>query len=148
MEDENFNKELEDLFKLFKKLLEKESVGDIPGVDPAQLEQLKQFMSQFDDVKDEMKVEMSKVDPFTKQIIASLVSQLRLQLDPDGLESEPASATELIAEKEKELRQMDNAEDRRKAILATIDNALKNPELSDAEIDELLDKRAQITAKD
>ncbi len=148
MEDENFNKELEDLFKLFKKLLEKESVGDIPGVDPAQLEQLKQFMSQFDDVKDEMKVEMSNVDPFTKQIISSLVSQLRLQLGPDALESEPASATEIVAEKEKELKHIDNAEDRRKAMLETIDNALRNPELSDAEIDELLDKRAQITAKD
>ena len=57
MEDENFRQELEDLFRLFKRLVEKESLDEMPGVDPQQLEQLKAFMAQFDDVKDKLKIE-------------------------------------------------------------------------------------------
>ena len=57
---------------MFKKLIEKESLGDLPGVDPQQVEQLKMFMAQFDDVKDELKVEMLHIDPFTKMMISTM----------------------------------------------------------------------------
>ena len=40
MEDENFNKDLHDLFVLFKKLLEREAEGELPGVQSEQMEQL------------------------------------------------------------------------------------------------------------
>ena len=69
MEDENFNNELEDLLNMLKKLMEKQDLSSIPGVDPQQLEQLKMFMSQFDELKDDMKIEIYKLDPFTKQIV-------------------------------------------------------------------------------
>ena len=71
MEDENFNQELEDFFRLFKHLLEKESSGSLSGVDPDQLEKLKMFMSQFDEVKDDLKGELHNMDPFTKMMISS-----------------------------------------------------------------------------
>ena len=131
MEDENFRQELEELFRLFKRLVEKESLDELPGVDAQQLEQLKAFMAQFDDVKDKLKVEMVHVDPFTKMMISSLVKQLREQLgdDVDILEETPTV----------QIESMDTIE--------AIDEQLKKPGLSDEEIDALLDRRSQISSK-
>ena len=64
MEDENFNNELEELLNMLKQLMEKQDLSNVPGVDPAQLEQLKAFMAQFDEMKDDMKIEIYTIDPF------------------------------------------------------------------------------------
>lgn len=130
MEDENFRKELEDLFKLFKKLIEKESSEGLQDMDPQQLEQLKAFMAQFDDVKEKLKVEQVHVDPFSKMMVSSLVQQLREQLGPDALldEEEPQLA-------------IDEA-----TTIEAIDDMLRNPNLTDQEIDDLLDKRMQLSS--
>ena len=127
MEDENFRQELEDLFKLFKRLIEKEASEGLEGMDPQQVEQLKAFMAQFDDVKEKLKVENVHVDPFSKMMVSSLVKQLREQLGPDALvDDEPAVA-------------IDEAN-----TIEAIDEMLKNPDLTEQEIDDLLDKRMQI----
>ena len=128
MEDENFRKELEDLFKLFKRLIDKESTEGLQDMDPQQLEQLKAFMAQFDDVKEKLKVEQVYVDPFSKMMVSSLVKQLREQLGPDAL-----------VDDEEPLLSIDEANS-----VEAIDEMLKNPNLSDQEIDDLLDKRMQI----
>lgn len=134
MEDENFKQELEDLFRLFKRLVERESLDEIPGVDSQQIEQLKAFMAQFDNIKDQLKMEKVQVDPFTKMMVSTLVKQLREQLGDD---------IEGIGEIE---------ESRHVAIeeptsIAAIDEMLKNPDLTDNEIDALLDKRSQFSNK-
>lgn len=134
MEDENFKQELEDLFRLFKRLVERESLDEIPGVDSQQIEQLKAFMAQFDNIKDQLKMEKVQVDPFTKMMVSTLVKQLREQLGDD---------IEGIGEIE---------ESRHVAIeeptsIAAIDEMLKNPDLTDDEIDALLDKRSQFSNK-
>ena len=147
MEDENFNQELEDFFRLFKHLLEKEASGELPGVDPAQMEQLKMFMSQFDEVKDDLKGELHKVDPFTKMMISSVVKELRKQLGPEAEEIAPLSAEEIVSQREEELRTVADDQARSRALIATIDEQLKNPSLSDEEIDALLDKRSQISSR-
>ncbi len=126
MEDENFRKELEELFRLFKRLIEKESMDELPGVDPQQLEQLKAFMAQFDDVKDKIKLDQVHVDPFSKMMVSTLVQQLREQLGPE--------AEEMLEETVEEPMSIE-----------AIDERLRNPNLSDAEIDDLLDRRAQIS---
>ncbi|MCR5644863.1 MAG: hypothetical protein K6F96_00520 [Bacteroidales bacterium] len=131
MEDENFRKELEDLFKLFKVLIEKEASEGLQDMDPQQVEQLKAFMAQFDDVKEKLKVEQVHVDPFSKMMVSSLVKQLRQQLGPDALR---------YYEEEEEPRiAIDQA-----TTVEAIDNLLRNPDLTDQEIDDLLDKRMQI----
>ena len=132
MEDENFRQELEDLFRLFKRLVERESLDEMPGVDSQQIEQLKAFMAQFDNIKDQLKMEKVQVDPFTKMMVSTLVKQLREQLGDD---------IEGIGEIE---------ESRHVAIeeptsIAAIDEMLKNPDLTDDEIDALLDKRSQFS---
>ena len=134
MEDENFRQELEELFRLFKRLVEKESLDELPGVDSQQLEQLKTFMAQFDDMKDQLKVEMVHVDPFTKMMISSLVKQLREQLGDEADEIEMIQDANRVAIEEP-------------TSIEAIDELLRNPNLSDEEIDALLDKRSQISNK-
>ena len=116
---------------MFKRLIEKESGNEMMDVDPQQLEQLKAFMAQFDDVKDKINIEMIPVDPFSKMMVSTLVQQLREQLGPEAEELEEASQEPLEA--------LDTIE--------AIDERLKMPGLSDAEIDALLDKRSQISSQ-
>ena len=128
MEDENFRQELEDLFKLFKRLIEKEASEGIQGMDPQQVEQLKAFMARFDDVKEKLKVEEVHVDPISKMMVSSLVKQLREELGPDALVDD--DDTDLAIEEA--------------TTVEAIDELLKNPNLTEPEIDDLLDKRMQI----
>ena len=132
MEDENFKKELEDFFKLFKRLVERESLDDLPGVDPQQLEQLKTIMSQFDDVKDSLHIDMRQVDPFTKMMISSMVKQLREQLGPEAdEETDELSAEEIVNRRAEELKALSDESQRDVSLIETIDEQLKNPNLSD-----------------
>ena len=129
MEDENFKKELEDFFRLFKRFVERESFDGLPSVDPQQLEQLKAFMSQFDDVKDSINMEQIHVDPFTKMMISSLVQQMREQLGPEWEAEDVVTAEEIVDRREEELK------------------ALSDEKQRDVEIDALLDRRSQISSK-
>ena len=149
MEDENFKQELEEFFRLFKRLIEKESLGDLPGIDPQQVEQLKMFMAQFEDVKDELKVEMLHIDPFSKMMISTMVKQLREQLGPDDFEDEThrVTAEEVVNQREEELKALSDEAQRDVSLIETIDEQLKNPNLTDEEIDSLLDRRSQISSK-
>ena len=54
---------------------------------------------------------------------------------------------DLLNRRETELQALSDASQRYQSLIETIDEQLKNPELSDAEIDMLLDKRSQISAK-
>ena len=145
MEDENFKKDLEDLFTLFQRYIERETEGEIPGVDPSQMEQLKSFMSRLDEVKSSIHSENLNVDPFTKMMVSSLVKQLREEMGPVMETSDEPSAEELVSQREAMLSDVSDPVARNRALLETIDEQLKNPELSDEEIDALLDKRRQIS---
>lgn len=133
---------------MFKRLVERESLDDLPGVDPQQLEQLKTIMSQFDDVKDSLHIDMRQVDPFTKMMISSMVKQLREQLGPEAdEETDELSAEEIVNRRAEELKALSDESQRDVSLIETIDEQLKNPNLSDEEIDVLLDKRSQIASK-
>ncbi len=147
MEDENFKQELEEFFRLFKRLVEKESLGDVPGVDQKQMEQIKSFMAQFENVKDELKIEMIHADPFTKMMISTMVKQLREQLGPDADVMETPSVEDIVDKREEELKALTDESQRMVSLIETIDEQLKNPALSDEEIDALLDRRSRISSK-
>lgn len=147
MEDENFKKELGEFFRLFKRLMEKESLGDIPGVDPQQLEQIKAIMEQLEGSEDSLNIDMRQVNPFTKMVISSMVQQLREQLGPEAEETTEVSAEEIVNRREEELKALTDEAQRDVSLIETIDEQLKNPNLSDEEIDALLDKRSQIASK-
>ena len=146
MENENINNQMKELFRLFKKMMEKYPPDSMPGIDKAQAEQLKMMLSNYD----EMEISFSS-DRFglfdeetTKKILSRLIQQLRDQLgeeaDEDVVVKEQPS---IVDKKEKEFEQLPT-EDRYIALLDAIDAELKKPNISMEEIDILLDKRKKI----
>lgn len=143
MENEEINKQMEELFRLFKKMMEKYPPDSMPGIDKAQAEQLKMMLSNYDSMKVSFSSDMFGFfdEETTKKILAKLISQLREQLGEDA--EEVVERVSLVEQKEKEFEQLPT-QDRYMALLDAIDAELKTPNLSMEKIDELLDKRKEI----
>ena len=143
MENEEINKQMEELFRLFKKMMEKYPPDSMPGIDKAQAEQLKMMLSNYDSMKVSFSSDMFGFfdEETTKKILAKLISQLREQLGEDA--EEVVEKVSLVEQKEKEFEQLPT-QDRYMALLDAIDVELKTPNLSMEKIDELLDKRKEI----
>lgn len=143
MENEEINKQMEELFRLFKKMMEKYPPDSMPGIDKAQAEQLRMMLSNYDSMKVSFSSDMFGFfdEETTKKILAKLISQLREQLGEDA--KEVVEKVSLVEQKEKEFEQLPT-QDRYIALLDAIDAELKTPNLSMEKIDELLDKRKEI----
>ena len=143
MENEEINKQMEELFRLFKKMMEKYPPDSMPGIDKAQAEQLKMMLSNYDSMKVSFSSDMFGFfdEETTKKILAKLISQLREQLGEDA--ENFVEKVSLVEQKEKEFEQLPT-QDRYIALLDAIDAELKTPNLSMEKIDELLDKRKEI----
>ena len=145
MDEENFSNELENMLNKIKQMIENQDFENMPNVDPEQLEQLKMFMSQFDEIKDELKVEIFKLDPFTKQIMSAFMGKLGdLNFQTT---TAPKPASETTVNKEVELKDIPGTNENYTSQLAEIDKKLRNPQLNDDQINELLDRRAALMAK-
>lgn len=145
MDEENFSNELENMLNKIKQMIENQDFENMPNVDPEQLEQLKMFMSQFDEIKDELKVEIFKLDPFTKQIMSAFMGKLGDLNFQTTTAPKPASETPV--NKEVELKDIPGTNENYTSQLAEIDKKLRNPQLNDDQINELLDRRAALMAK-
>ena len=145
MEDNNLDNGLENLLNMFKKLMENQDLDAIPGINEVQKEQLKMFLEDFDELKDDMKVEIYKLDPFTKQMVGMVMGQLKNftgeQMPGIDLNTTPA---EPPVNKEKQLTDIPGTTENLEAHLAAIDDQLRQPDLSDEEINRLLDERTSI----
>ena len=134
MEDENFRKDLDELFRLFKKLMENKSSDDIPGVDKFMLQQFQVFFSNYDTMKDQIAQQLQgQFGDSVKDMVRTLVQQLKEELDEDELlyfedvEEEPLVAIDEVGNSIKE-----------------IDEMLTNPNLTEEQINDLLDRRANL----
>lgn len=143
MENENINRQMEELFRLFKKMMEKYPPDSIPGMDKAQAEQLKMMLSDCDSMKVSFSPGMFGMfdEEMTQKILDKLIQQLREQLGEDAYDVEPQVS--IVDKKEKEFEQLPTY-DRYVALIDAIDTELKKPGLSMEEIDNLLDKRKNI----
>ncbi len=137
---------MKELFRLFKKMMEKYPPDSMPGIDKAQAEQLKMMLSNYDEMEISFSSDMFGLfdEETTKKILSRLIQQLRDQLgeeaDEDVVVKEQLS---IVDKKEKEFEQLPT-EDRYIALLDAIDAELKKPGISMDEIDILLDKRKKI----
>jgi hypothetical protein len=145
MENDNINKQMEELVRLFKKMMEKYPPDSIPGIDKAQAEQLKMMLSNYDDMKISISSDMFGIfdEETTQKILSRLIKQLKEQLGEDAYEEEVVEKLSIVDKKEKEFQQLPT-EDRYVALLDAIDTELKKPNLTMDEIDTLLDKRKKI----
>lgn len=131
MEDEEFKKNIEELFQLFKRLVEKHPMEDIPGMNRFQYEQLKSFLSNYESMKDQISFEMlHQVNEPMKQMLATFIKQLREQLGEEEIVVQPVEKLSAPNDAETDLRM--------------IDEMLTKPGLTEAEIDQLLDRRLAI----
>ena len=145
MDENNFNNGLDDLLNMFKKLMENQDLDAIPGINEEQKEQLKMFLEDFDEIKDDMKVEIYKLDPFTKQMVGMVMGQLKnFTGENQEVMNQNAVPQEPPVNKEKQLTDIPGTTENLEAKLSAIDAQLRKPDLSDEDINRLLDERTAI----
>jgi hypothetical protein len=149
MENDDLKNKMNELFRLFRKVMEKFPPDDVPGMDKTQLDQLKMYLSQYDAMKDNMSVEIYGMmdNEMTRNIIDMLINKLRDQLGEDADEPEMIeNHIQDVEKKEKAFESLQTGENYH-ALINSIDAQLKNPDLTDDEIDTLLDKRQKLLNK-
>ena len=145
MDDNNLNNGLDDLLNMFKKMMENQDLDAIPGINEEQKEQLKMFLEDFDELKDDMKVEIYKLDPFTKQMVGMVMGQLQTFTgNSPQVATHSTTPQEPPVNKEKQLTDIPGTTENLEAHLAAIDDQLRQPDLSDDDINRLLDERTAI----
>jgi hypothetical protein len=145
MDENNLNNGLDDLLNMFKKMMENQDLDAIPGISEEQKEQLKMFLEDFDELKDDMKVEIYKLDPFTKQMVGMVMGQLKnMPGMPQQTPDQATAPTEPVVNKEKQLTDIPGTTENLEAHLAAIDDQLRAGNLTDEEINQLLDERTAI----
>ena len=152
MANDDLKKQIDELFRLFKKVMEKFPPDDVPGMDKAQMDQLKAYLTQYENVKDQFSVEMFSMmdNDMAKQFISMLTQKLREQLGEDAdldVDTESDSHIKDVEMKEKAFESLQTGENYQ-VLIDAIDAQLKNPNLTDEEIDTLLDKRQRLKLKD
>lgn len=149
MENEELKKQIDELFRLFKKVMEKYPPDDVPGIDKDQVEQLKAYLTQYELIKDQFSVEMfSMMDSgMAQNFISILIKKLREQLGEDAdIDDLPADHIKDVELKEKAFESLQTGENYQ-VLIEAIDSQLKNPDLSEEEMDALLDKRQKLINK-
>lgn len=138
MEDESFKKDLDELFRLFNKLIKDKSIDDVPGLNTAMLKQFEFFFSNYDTMKDQLMYQLQgQYGDSVKEMVRTLVKQLREEVgEDDFLIIEDEIEAPLI---EEELQKIEGKTEREK-----IDELLKNGKLTEEQINELLDKRSNL----
>ena len=145
MDENNLNNGLDDLLNMFKKMMENQDLDAIPGISEEQKEQLKMFLEDFDELKDDMKVEIYKLDPFTKQMVGMVMGQLKnMPGMPQQTPDQAAAPAEPVVNQEKQLTDIPGTTENLEAHLAAIDDQLRAGNLTDEEINQLLDERTAI----
>lgn len=128
MDEGTFKKQIDELFRLFNKLMEQHPMDEVPGINKFQLEQMKMFLRNYETMKDQLSYEMmGQMNEPMRQMISLFIRQLKQELgepedfeEPDAMHVKPASNLEQI------------------------DERLKQPGLSEDEINHLLDERARL----
>ena len=143
MDENNLNNGLDDLLNMFKKMMENQDLDAIPGINEEQKEQLKMFLEGFDELKNDMKIEIYKLDPFTKQMVGMVMGQLK-NFTGEGQQPAQNAAPQSSVNKEKQLTDIPGTNENLEAKLAEIDKQLRNPDLSDDDLNRLLDERSAI----
>ncbi|MDA3941945.1 MAG: hypothetical protein PF694_00235 [Bacteroidetes bacterium] len=132
MEQDDFKKDIEELFRLFHKMMEQYPEEDLPGMDKMQLQQLKLFLRNYESMKDQISLEMmGAVNEPMRQMLRMFIKQLREQLGEEDFIQ--ADDVPIIRE--------DNAA----VTVELIDEMLRRPGLKADEIDRLLDERAMLS---
>lgn len=140
MDIEKFKQELDELFRLFNKLMEKQGseMENIPGINKMMVEQFKVFFTNYENMKDQIAYQLQgQFGDSIQEMVETLIRQLRDELG----EEEWMIAPDTDVPISHTIQQ--NVTDPEKEI-AEIDELLKNSDLTPEQIDELLDRRSRL----
>lgn len=130
-EERSFNENLDLLIKLFKKLKERTSLDEMSGIDKTFYQNFEYLLGNYENMRDQLSEELlDKFGEPVKGMIASLVEQLKAELGDDISDLGQEESVE------KEIEVPDD--------LSKIDEMLKRPNLSEEEVNKLLDERSKI----
>lgn len=133
MEDERFKHDLDELFRLFKRMVEEQSMDDIPGVDKQMLRQFQFFFDNYENMKDQISSQLQgQFGAPVKEMVRNLLKQMREQLGEEEYLSKAVDNDTAIS--------IDISTP--EVDIKAIDEMLKNPNLTEEQINELLDQRA------
>jgi wyosine [tRNA(Phe)-imidazoG37] synthetase (radical SAM superfamily) len=126
--ERSFKEDLDLLIRLFKKLKDKTPLESIPGIDKNMYKSFDMFLSNYEMMRDQISEDLLQQfgEPM-KKMIADLVQQMKNELGSDFEQEEPSE--EMIALK-RDIEQ--------------VDELLKNPGLSEEEVNKLLDERVML----
>ena len=125
--NDSFEKDLEQLIRLFKKIKTKTTSEQFAHLDPSFMQNLDFIINNYEMIKGNIPKEMfgQMGIPF-QQLLREFINQLKRELGEDTNEIVEGEKMELVNDIEK------------------IDMMLKNPGLGEDEINKLLDKRSEI----
>jgi len=130
--DRSFSENLDLLIKLLRKLKDKSQFEGMPGVPKMFVMNFDFFLQNYEKMKDQISEQLLQQfgEPI-KQMVADMIDQLQDELDTGIIpELETTAETPVITGQKKSLEE--------------IDNLLKNPSLSQEEIDKLLEERHRL----
>lgn len=147
MDMEQFKQDLDELFRLFNKLMEKQETGmeEIPGINKMMLQQFKFFFNNYEQMKDQIAYQLQgQFGESVQDMVKTLIQQLREELGEDDfmLEEEDNAASkeiDTIISEDKPAGAFDPQKE-----IAKIDELLKNKNLTPEQIDQLLDRRSNL----
>jgi hypothetical protein len=142
MDMEKFKRDLDELFRLFNKLMDKQEdeMMELPGFSKAMLEQFKFFFSNYENMKDQIALQLQgQFGEPVGEMVEGLIKQLREELGEEEWMVEPATedAVEIPPVPEKAITDVNEE-------IAKIDKLLQNPNLTPEQVDELLDRRSKL----
>ena len=147
MNMEQFKQDLDELFRLFNKLMEKQESGmeEIPGVNKMMLQQFKFFFNNYEQMKDQIAYQLQgQFGESVQEMVRTLIQQLREELGEDDFLiediEEDVESKEIEAIASDESKSSINAKEE----IAKIDEMLKNKNLTPEQIDKLLDRRSNL----
>ncbi len=142
MNNEKFKQDLDELFRLFNILMEKQSnsFDDIPGVNKMMLQQFRMFFNNYETMKDQIAYQLEgQFGEPIHQMVQTLIEQLKQELGDDILLYPEIKEDTKVNIIKTNIPVLNTNEE-----IAKIDALLKKPGLSAEEIDALLDRRSEL----
>jgi len=140
MDIEKFKQELDELFQLFNKLMEKQDADmeNIPGINKMMVEQFKVFFTNYESMKDQIAYQLQgQFGDSIQEMVETLIKQLREELGEEEWMIAPDTDVPVIHEIKKNITEPEEE-------IAEIDKLLQNPNLTPEQVDELLDRRSRL----
>ena len=140
MDIEKFKQELDELFQLFNKLMEKQDADmeNIPGINKMMVEQFKVFFTNYESMKDQIAYQLQgQFGDSIQEMVETLIKQLREELGEEDWMIAPDTDVPVIHEIKKNITEPEKE-------IAEIDKLLQNPNLTPEQVDELLDQRSRL----